>query len=127
MIKLLLVDDERGITDLLSEFFSSRGFSTRSANNGDDALDAIKSERPDIVFLDINMDGMGGLETLEMIKSIDPKIKVVMLTMHDAKEIVERAMELGADEYVVKPLKVGYLEKVVIKKVEELAKEKSKK
>jgi len=127
MIKLLLVDDEKGITDLLTDFFTSRGFSARAANNGDDALAEIKSERPDIVFLDIKMEGLGGLEALEMIKAIDPTIKVVMLTMHDETEIIERAKELGADEYVTKPLKVGYLEKVVMKKVEELTKERTKK
>ena len=71
------------------------------------------------------MKGISGLDTLERIKKINIGIKVIMLTIHEEKEIVARARELGADEYVTKPFRVDYLEEVVIKKVQELLKEKS--
>jgi len=125
MIKLLIVDDEKGITDSLKEFFQHRGFSVRAANSGEEALEAVKNERPDIVFLDIRMKGISGLDTLEKIKGMDSGIKVIMLTIHEEKEIVAKAKELGADEYITKPFRVDYLEEVVIKKVQELLKEKS--
>jgi len=125
MIKLLIVDDEKGITDSLKEFFQHRGFSVRAANSGEEALEAAKKERPDIVFLDIRMKGISGLDTLEKIKGMDSGIKVIMLTIHEEKEIVAKAKELGADEYITKPFRVDYLEEVVIKKVQELLKEKS--
>ncbi len=125
MIKLLIVDDEKGITDSLKEFFQHRGFSVRAANSGEAALTEINADRPDIVFLDIRMRGISGLDTLERIKKIDRTIKVIMLTIHDEKEIVAKARELGADEYITKPFRVDYLEEVVIKKVQELLKEKS--
>ena len=125
MIKLLMVDDEKGITDALQEFFQHRGFSAETANSGEEALDKIKADRPDIVFLDIRMKGMSGLEALEKIKKIDKTIKIIMLTIHEEPDIVNRARELGADEYVAKPFRVDYLEEVVIKKVQELLKEKS--
>ena len=125
MIKLLMVDDEKGITEALRDFFQHRGFAVRAVNSGEDALSAIKADKPDIVFLDIRMKGISGLETLDKIKRMDKSIKVIMLTVHEEKDIVERAKELGADEYVTKPFRIDYLEEVVIKKVQDLLKEKN--
>ena len=125
MIRLLLVDDEKGITDSLKGFFQQRGFTADAANSGEEALDIIKRAKPDIVFLDIRMRGMGGLETLEKIKKFDDKVKVIMLTILEDKEIVDKAMEFGADEYITKPFRIDYLEEVVIKKVQELMKVKA--
>ena len=123
MIKILFVDDEKGITDALHSFFNQRGFATAVANSGEEALGIVRKNKPDIVFLDIRMRGMSGLDTLAQIKKIDGKIKVIMLTIHEEKEIVEKAKELGADEYITKPFRVDYLEEVVVKKVQELTKE----
>ena len=125
MIKLLIVDDEKGITDSLKDFFVHRGFNVKAANSGEDALAAVKTDRPDIIFLDIRMRGISGLDVLEKIKKIDKGIKVIMLTIHEEKEIVNKAKELGADEYIIKPFRIDYLEEVVIKKVQELLKEKT--
>jgi DNA-binding response OmpR family regulator len=123
MIKLLIVDDEKGITDSLKDFFEYRGFSVRAANSGEEALEMVNLDKPDMVFLDIRMKGMSGLECLANIKKIDKNIKVIMLTIHEEKEIVDRAKELGADEYITKPFRIDYLEEVVIKKVQELMRE----
>jgi len=123
MIKLLLVDDEKGITDSLQGFFGARGFKTITANSGEEALEVVKKDKPDIVFLDIRMRGMSGLDTLERIKKMNKNIKVIMLTIHEEKEMVDKAKELGADEYITKPFRVDYLEEVVIKKIQELTKE----
>lgn len=122
MIKLLLVDDEKGITDSLQGFFNTRGFKTITANSGEEALEVVKKDKPDIVFLDIRMRGMSGLDTLERIKKMNNKIKVIMLTIHEEKEMIDKAKELGADEYITKPFRVDYLEEVVIKKIQELTK-----
>ena len=122
MIKLLLVDDEKGKTDSLQGFFNTRGFKTITANSGEEALEVVKKDKPDIVFLDIRMRGMSGLDTLERIKKMNNKIKVIMLTIHEEKEMIDKAKELGADEYITKPFRVDYLEEVVIKKIQELTK-----
>ena len=124
MIKILLVDDEKGITDALQGFFKQRGFATKSANSGEEALKEVKTDKPDIVFLDIRMKGISGLDTLEKIKKIDNGIKVIMLTIHEEKEIIEKANALGADEYITKPFRIGYLEEVVVKKIQEVMKDK---
>lgn len=125
MIKLLIVDDEKGITESLKDFFAHRGFSVKTANSGEEALSVVKSDRPDIIFLDIRMRGIGGLDVLEKVKKMDKDIKIIMLTIHEEREIADKAKQLGADEYITKPFRVDYLEEVVIKKVQELLREKS--
>jgi len=125
MIKILLVDDEKGITDSLGDFFRQRGFAVKAVNSGEEAIKEVKSGRPDIIFLDIRMRGMGGLDVLERVKKMDRSIKVIMLTILEEAEIVKKAKELGADEYITKPFRIDYLEEVVIKKVQELLKEKN--
>ena len=124
MIKILTVDDEKGITDLLYAFFRHRKFYVMIANSGQEALDIVNSDKPDIIFLDISMKNMDGLEVLKKVKAIDKNIKVIMLTVHGEQETIDKAKELGADEYIIKPFKVDYLKEVVIKKVQELLKEK---
>jgi two-component system response regulator (stage 0 sporulation protein F) len=122
MIKLLIVDDEKGIIGALKEFFEYRGFSVKAVGSGEEALAAIKEDKPGIIFLDIRMKGMSGIETLKHIKDIDKNIKVIMLTVHNEKEIIGRAGEIGADGYITKPFRIDYLEEVVINKVQELLK-----
>jgi len=125
MIKLLTVDDEKGITDLLYNFFKQRKFHVMVANSGQEALDIVNKDKPDIIFLDVSMKGMTGLEVLEKVKAIDKNIKIIILTVHGEKETIDKAKALGADEYIVKPFKVNYLQEVVIKKVQELLREKA--
>lgn len=122
MIKLLAVDDEKGICSFLRDFFSERGYMIFTALNGKDALAIIKKERPNIVFLDIKMPEMDGLEVLKRIKEMDNSIKVIMVTVAGDQATKDKAKELGADEYIIKPFNLNYLEEVVIKKISELMK-----
>ncbi len=127
MIKILLVDDEKGITDLLKTFFQERGFYVETADSGEQALEAIEKNKPNIMFLDIKMKNMDGLQTLEKVKNIDKNIKVIMLTVIEDKEIMEKAKNLGADEYITKPFRTEYLEEVFMKKLQGLLNEKKEK
>ena len=108
MIKLLFVDDEKGITASLRDFFAHRKFFVKAANSGEEALEMMKNDNFNIVFLDITMKGLSGLETLERIKKMDKKIKVIMLTVRNEKETIEKAKQLGADEYITKPFQSVY-------------------
>ena len=123
MIKLLTVDDEKGVTDLLYNFFKQRKFHVMVANSGQEALDIVNKDKPNIILLDISMKGLNGLEVLERVKAIDKNIKVIMITVHGEQETIDQAKALGADEYIIKPFKVSYLQEVVIKKIQELLKE----
>lgn len=124
MVKLLLVDDEKGMTAALKDFFAHRKFYVKTANSGEDALELIKNDDFNIVFLDITMKGLNGLETLARIKKMNKEIKVIMLTVHHEKETMDKAMALGADEYITKPFQLDYLEEVALKKVRELMRKK---
>ena len=126
MIKLLLVDDEKGLCEYLKDFFKLRGFGVLTANNGQEAVGLVKKERPRIVFLDINMPGMSGLEALKEIKKIDSSIKVIMLTVMDDERTRLEAARLGADEFITKPFATDYLEEVVTSKIGELLREKER-
>ena len=85
-----------------------------TAADGLEAVKKAKDERPDVVLLDIIMPGMGGIGVLEEIKKIEPSIVVVMLTALTDEEIAKTAMNLGAFDYVTKPIDLHHLEEVVM-------------
>jgi len=123
MIKLLAVDDEPGICDILKKTFTPIGFTVLTANDGRSALSIIKKEKPRIVFLDIRMLGISGLEVLQEIKKLDNSIKVIMVTVLDDDKVRDQAKKLGADEFVTKPFISENLEEIVRRQVGEIIKE----
>ena len=101
--KILLVDDEVHIRKFVSLILKQTGQPViAEAGNGEEALRAYQSDKPDIVLLDVNMPRMDGMETLRKLKEIDPDCVVVMLTSLANRESVERALELGAAGYIRK-------------------------
>ena len=115
MKKLLVVDDEHDICDFVQTFFQERGYAVTKALSGEDALIIIKSEKPDLVLLDIKMKGMDGIAVLKHIRDIDKKVKVVMVTALEDQERMDEACRLGACEYITKPLILDNLENAVEK------------
>ena len=79
------------------------GFQVAEASRGEEALQALRSAPHDVVLLDMNMPGIGGIETLKRIRSFAPRLPVLMLTVRDDEEDKVEALELGADDYVTKP------------------------
>ena len=121
--KLMVVDDEIDVCNFLKSFFELRGFTVCTALNGDDALLVLAKEKPDVVLLDVKMrTETEGLDYLTTIKKALPLAKVIMVTGIDDTETVELAKSLGADDYIVKPLVLEYLESTVIKKIGALTK-----
>ncbi|WP_285906037.1 response regulator [Pseudodesulfovibrio pelocollis] len=109
-ISVLLVDDEVDLLDFLSKRLARRGFLVQTANNGRQALAAISASKPDVVILDMLMPGgMDGLATLGEIRRLFPHLEVVLLTAHASTEAALRGMELGAYDYMVKPVAIGEL------------------
>jgi CheY-like chemotaxis protein len=121
MERILVVDDEAQIVRLLQKYFASKGYEVHTAGSGLEAVDRVKDVRPDVVLLDILMPGMGGLDALKEIKKIDPKIGVIMVTAVIDEELAKRALELGADDYITKPIDFDYLETCVMVKLAQLA------
>jgi len=103
-IRILLVDDEREATDLLSKRLTRRGCICRCAHSGEEALELLKNqELPKVVVLDVKMPGIGGLSALETIKSLYPKIEIIMLSGHADPDAAVTGLRLGAFGYVMKP------------------------
>ena len=103
-IKVLLVDDERDYLDTLSKRLSKRGVVVESAYSGEEALLRLEGFSADVVLLDVKMGGMDGLTALHKIKERWPDIEVIMLTGHASVEVAIRGLELGAYDYLMKPV-----------------------
>src|SRR6202035_5853575 len=91
--------------DLVAYKLEQSGFDVRRAQNGQQALDAVAAQQPDVVLLDIMMPGMSGLEVLERwrLDGSTARLAVLLLTAKAQESDVERGFELGADDYIVKP------------------------
>jgi DNA-binding response OmpR family regulator len=108
-MKILIVDDEKELVETLTERLELRGFGARGATTGPEALKILSREPFDVVLLDVKMPGMGGLQVLETIKERWPAQKVVLLTGHGSRHNAAEGMRLGADECLMKPVKIGDL------------------
>jgi len=108
-IKTLLVDDEESFRTILGKRLARRGMLVEHAGSGEEALEKLPIFRPEVVLLDVKMPGMGGLTALHKIKAIDPSVEVVMLTGHANMDIAIQGMELGAFDYLMKPVELEEL------------------
>ena len=113
--KLLIVDDELGIRNLLNRVLRGDGYDVRTAENGDQAIALAAEDPPDLVLCDIKMPGKDGIETLAELKTVSEAIEVIMLTAHSTVESAVAAMKLGAADYLKKPFDVEEL-KILIEK-----------
>ena len=117
MSKLLIVDDEIEICEFLMEFFTDRHFNVITALSGEEALEKVESEHPQILLLDIKMPGMDGIEVLRRVKERHQSIKVIMITAVETNDKIEEAYKWGADNYITKPLSLEDLERDVKEKI----------
>jgi DNA-binding response OmpR family regulator/two-component sensor histidine kinase len=109
---ILVVDDEAGPRESLRMILNQE-HNVRMASNGRAALEMIRDQIPDLVFLDIRMPEMEGTEVLRRIKEIAPEVEVAMITAYAAVQSAQRAMRLGALDYITKPFGVAEVEAVV--------------
>jgi len=120
MIKILIVDDEQAICDSIKKPFSYIGFTVFTATTAKKALSIFEKNKPKIIFLDIIMPDVDGLDLLKKFKQLDPGVIVIMVTAKGDEETQKKAMELGADEYMTKPFSFDDLRVVAIQKIEKL-------
>jgi nitrogen regulation protein NR(I) len=100
---ILVIDDDTEIRYSLSRVLSSRKYQVTEAGSGEQGIALVKKSAPDLVFLDIRMGGMNGLETLQHIRSINPKQMVVLMTAFGTAQTAIEAMKYGAFDYIMKP------------------------
>jgi CheY-like chemotaxis protein len=103
-IKVLWADDEIDLLKPHIIFLEQKGYEVSTANSGDEALDLIMANNYDIVFLDENMPGLSGLETLTRIKSKEPRLPVVMITKSEEETIMNEAIGSNISDYLIKPV-----------------------
>jgi DNA-binding response OmpR family regulator len=103
MLRIVAIDDDPAVTSLLKRGLTFEGFVVETASSGADGLALVRDRAPDLVILDIMMPGLDGLEVLRRLRAADPKLPVLMLTARDASADQVEGLQLGADDYVVKP------------------------
>ncbi len=116
MAKLLIVDDEHDIREFAANFFRKRKFEVSSTDNGEEALRLAESENPDLILLDINLEGMNGIDVLKNIRETNKQTLVVMVTGRkpDEGDSCKQCEELGISGYIHKPLELYELEQTVL-------------
>jgi len=108
--RVLVVDDEPDIRDILERLLSLSGFEIAVAGNGADAIKLCKSFLPHIVLLDVMMPDSSGIETLQKIREFDKEVKIIMVSgMHDLT-VAKEAISLGAIDYLTKPFDLKELD-----------------
>jgi two-component system KDP operon response regulator KdpE len=106
---VLVVDDEPALRKVLRTSLGASGFAINEARSGEEAVDILLQRTFDLVLLDINMPGIGGVEACREIRALAPKIGILMVTVRDAENDMVRALEAGADDYVTKPVRLREL------------------
>jgi CheY-like chemotaxis protein len=114
MDRILVVDDEIETCNLLSEFLSRKKYDVSIATSGQEAISKIKSNRPEVVLLDIRMPGMDGIQVLRRIKQMDNNIDVIMITAVNEERVGREAIKLGAFDYITKPISLNYLDTSIL-------------
>ncbi|MDD4107541.1 MAG: response regulator [Prolixibacteraceae bacterium] len=102
--RILWIDDEIDVLRSHIIFLQSKDYEVETANNGNDAIEKVKGNFYDIIFLDENMPGMTGLETLNIIKTITPNVPVVMITKSEEENIMDEAIGAKISDYLIKPV-----------------------
>ena len=105
---ILIVDDEPQIRRVMRTTLSSNGYAVLEARTGEEALEIVRKERPELVLLDVNMPGIGGLEVCREIRE-QSDVAIIMLTVRNTEHDKVLALDAGADDYVVKPFSIEEL------------------
>lgn len=111
--RILVVDDEKDVRDVLRDFFQGEGFEVFEAADGTTALEIARKQPLDVVLTDLKIPPPDGLGVLKDIRRIRPEAAVLIFTAYHSTENVIRALELGCDGYVSKPVKLERLKYII--------------
>lgn len=101
---ILIVEDEKALSDAYNMILAAEGYDVHVANNGQEALDYLKDKEPDLVLLDLRMPVMNGIEFLQAanLSKSHPKLPVIVFSNYDVQKDIDEAYELGATRYILK-------------------------
>jgi two-component system, response regulator, stage 0 sporulation protein F len=111
--RILVVDDEAPVREVLTEYFETEGYAVEAATNGLEALGAVSGGRADLVLLDVRMPGLDGVQVLRRIRELTDSVPVIMVTANEDVAIARQTLMLGAFDYVAKPFDFDYLDRAV--------------
>ncbi len=117
MKKILLVDDEADVTELMQSFLEHAGYTIITANRAKNALELVELEKPSVVFLDVVMPEMDGLECLKRIKKTAPETIVIMVSGLQDEGVAKEAIRYGAYDYVTKPFDLQYIQQNLLESI----------
>ncbi len=120
MAKILIVDDEQGMRQLLSLVFGRANHLVRAAESGRRALDMLRAEPADLIISDVKMPDLDGIEMLRAVREFLPDVAVIMMTAFATVEAAREAFKLGADDFIQKPFDIDELKLIVEKALERL-------
>jgi DNA-binding NtrC family response regulator len=116
--KILVIDDEEFITRSLKQHLEKNGHEVMAAHSGEEGIDAFNSDSPDIILLDLNMPGIGGMETLKTIRKLDSDATVIIITAHGDIETAVSTIKLGAYDFIEKPFDLDRISLLIDKATE---------
>lgn len=119
-MRVMVVDDDRTIVDAVKALLKTEGHETAGVYSGEECMNNLKKEDADLIFLDIKMPGMNGIETLKNIKGIKPDVYVVMLTAFATVDTAVEAMKEGAFDYIRKPFATGDMRDILMNVIEDI-------
>jgi DNA-binding NtrC family response regulator len=111
--KLLVIDDESGIVEEIKAFFEEEGFQVFTAESGEEGIQVLKREKPDVMLLDMKLPDMSGLLVLKICKETSPLTKVIVNTGYVDQSLIDQAEELGRDVFLQKPFDLHLLKREV--------------
>ena len=111
--KVLIVDDEAEVRQVLEEFLRSRDYEAVLAQSGPEALGVLDAQKPDLVLLDVAMPEMDGVEALSRIVALHPSLPVIMVTANADIGVTSKLLAMGAVDYIPKPFDLDYLDQAL--------------
>jgi DNA-binding NtrC family response regulator len=115
---ILIVDDDKTVRDFLQRYLLQKGFGqVLSASSGEEAVKKVEDEDIKLVFLDVKMPGMSGIDVLRQIKKIKKEVGVIMITGYPEEDVTQEAIKEGAYDYIIKPFDLAYLELSLLSKM----------
>jgi two-component system KDP operon response regulator KdpE len=106
--RILVVDDEPQIRRVMKTALASNGYEAFEARSGEEALESLRANNPDLILLDLNMPGMGGMATCREIRAVC-EVPIIVLSVRDSEQDKIAALDAGADDYMTKPFSVNEL------------------